>query len=180
MAKKTLSANLSVKSLNTLISELEQYRDDLPSKCKKLVKRLAEEGIKVAEQNTGNFGKYIVFEMKADPQEDGCRTIILAYDSAKIISSWQVQGGVKTAEVSPTLMAEFGSGFGAENPMQVPGVGQGTFPDSTHSFDSEGWYWRGLDGELYHSKGIVAKQPMYKASLRIREAIDSVAKEVFG
>ena len=76
-------------------------------------------------------------------------------------------------------MIEFGSGFKANNPKDIPGVGQGTFPNQTHAFDKEGWYWVDLDGKLNHSYGISPEMPMYKASLEVIKEVRTVVKEVF-
>ena len=64
--------------------------------------------------------------------------------------------------------------------MKVEGVGQGTFPNQTHAFDTEGWYWIDLEGNLNHSYGITAKMPMYKASQKIITDCSRIAKEIFG
>jgi hypothetical protein len=63
--------------------------------------------------------------------------------------------------------------------MKVPGVGQGTFPDQTHAFDKEGWYWMDENDEWHYSRGITAKMPMYKASQEIQTIAKRKAKEVF-
>lgn len=178
--EKKISVDLSIKGLNDLKIQLLQYKDiEIPNKCKELVIRLANEGITVGKQNVGGFGKYITFSMQTNPYKDGCKAIMLASENGKIISSWQTKDGIKTAEISPLLMAEFGSGWGAENPMKIEGVGQGTFPNQTHAFDREGWYWIDLEGNLNHSYGITAKMPMYKASQKIIEIAVKTAKEVF-
>lgn len=180
MAKKVFKSDLSVSGLNDLKRQLLQYKDiEMPNKCKELVIRLANEGITVGKQNVGGFGKYITFSMQTNPYEDGCKAIMLASENGKIISSWQTKDGIKTAEISPLLMAEFGSGWGAENPMKIEGVGQGTFPNQTHAFDREGWYWIDIEGNLNHSYGITAKMPMYKASQKIIEIAVKTVKEVF-
>ena len=176
-----IKEDLSVKGIENVKKKLIQYRDvELPRKCKEFVERLANEGITVGKQNVGGFGKYITFSMKTDPYKDGCKAIMLASENGKIISSWQTKDGIKTAEISPLLMAEFGSGWGAENPMKVEGFGQGTFPNQTHAFDAEGWYWIDLEGNLNHSYGITAKMPMHKARNTIIEKVTTIAKEVFG
>lgn len=173
-------ASLSVSSIRQLQKELTAYRDGLPEKCRRLVVALSEAGIAVAKQNTGNYGRYITFSTKTEPQKDGCKAIMLASETGKITSAWKTAEGIKTADVSPLLMVEFGSGWKAENPLQVPGVGQGTFPEQIHAYDKEGWYWIGLDDKLYHSYGISPKQPMYKASLEIQRIVIEKAKEIFG
>lgn len=184
MAKIPFSAELSVSSLKQLKNELLEYKNvTLANKCERFVEKLAREGITVAESNVGSFGKYITFKMDTDPHTDGCKAIILASENGKIISSWQTEEGIRTAEVSPLLMAEFGSGNGAKNPKKIPGVGQGTFPTDSkknNAFNEEGWYWIDLDGNLNHSYGITAKMPMYKASLKIRDEVVRIARDVFG
>lgn len=181
MEKRVFKASLSVDSIRNLQKELTAYRDSLPDKCKRFVVSLSEAGIAVAKQNTGNYGKYITFSTKTEPEKDGCKAIMLASETGKIVSAWKVgDNKIKTADVSPLLMVEFGSGWKAENPLQVPGVGQGTFPEQIHAYDKEGWYWIGLDDKLYHSYGISPKQPMYKASLEIQRIVIEKAKEIFG
>lgn len=181
MAKRVFKTDLSVKGIEQLKRELLNYKEvTLKNLLRKYVTELAKEGITVGKQNVGGFGKYITFSIKVDFTKDGCKALMLAEETGKIISSWQTTDGIKTEEVSPLLMAEFGSGWGAENPMNVPGVGQGTFPNQTHAFDREGWYWMDLDGNWNYSQGINAKMPMYKASQQIQRIAKSKAKEVFG
>ena len=185
MAKRPpIKVDLSVKGIEELKRELLNYKEvTLKNLLCEYATELAKEGIGVAQQNVGNFGRYITFSIKVNPRKDGCNALLYAVDSEKIISQWKTKDGMKSAEVSPLLMAEFGSGWGAENPMNVPGVGQGTFPSETaqqNAFKEEGWYWMDLDGTWKHSRGINAKMPMYKASQRIQEIARSKAREVFG
>lgn len=179
MAKYTL--DLSVSGIKALQKQLKDYKKDLVNKCEDYVRRLAEIGIETAKHNTGNFGRYITFSVKTEPNKDGCTALMIATETGKIVSTWQTKDGIKSVDVSPLLMAEFGSGWRAENPMNVPGVGQGTFPDSQgHAFDREGWYWQDLDGNWHHSYGITPKMPMYNAYLKMERKIFETAKEVFG
>ena len=181
MAKRVFKTDLSVNGIGKLKRDLLNYKSvTLRDLILKYVTELAKEGVSIGQQNVGGFGKYITFSIQTDVTKDGCRALMLATETGKIISSWQTADGIKTAEVSPLLMAEFGSGWGAENPMNVPGVGQGTFPGQTHAFDKEGWYWMDLDGNWNYSKGIKAKMPMYKASQQIQRIAKSKAREVFG
>ena len=181
MAKRVFKSDLSVKGIEQLKKDLLNYKNNtLQNLLKQYITALAQEGISVGKQNVGGFGKYITFSIQTEVSKDGCKALMLASENGKIISTWKSYGEIKSAEVSPLLMAEFGSGWGAENPMQIPGVGQGTFPGQTHAFDKEGWYWLDEDGNLNYSKGITAKMPMYKASIRIQEIAIKKAKEIFG
>ena len=181
MAKRVFKSDLSVKGIEQLKKDLLDYKNNtLPNLLKQYITALAQEGISVGKQNVGGFGKYLTFSVKTEVSKDGCKALMLASENGKIISTWKSYGEIKSAEVSPLQMAEFGSGWGAENPMQIPDVGQGTFPGQAHAFDKEGWYWIDEDDNLNYSKGITAKMPMYKASIRIQEIAIKKAKEIFG
>ena len=180
MAKRVFKSDLSVKGIEQLKKDLLNYKNNtLQNLLKQYVTALAQEGISIGKQNVGGFGKYITFSIQTEVSKDGCKALMLASETGKIISTWKSYGEIKSAEVSPLLMAEFGSGWGAENPMQIPGVGQGTFPGQTHAFDKEGWYWLDENDNLNYSRGITAKMPMYKASIRIQEIAKKKAKEIF-
>lgn len=178
---KTISFGLSVREVQTAIKELRQYQSDLPGKCEELCRRLTAEGIQIARAHIGNsgFGKYIRLSSEITQEQAGCRAVFYMEDSQKIVSRWQTQEGVKSAEVSPSLMIEFGSGLKAKNPIGISGVGTGTFPGGTHGADPGGWYYMDLSGKWHHSSGISPKMPMYFAGKEMREKIVSIAKEVF-
>ena len=117
MAKKTFKVDiLSQKSVENLKKELLAYKNDLHRKCQQIVVELANKGIEVAKFESGNFGKYISFTHQIEPNTSGCKAIMLATNTGIIKSEWRTQDGVKSADVSPLLMAEFGSGLKAKNP----------------------------------------------------------------
>ena len=180
MGKRKITLTLSDDSIQNTISTLQNYKQEILNKCERLVSELADSGIEVGKSNTGNFGHYIIFSKKLQPNSNGCTAIIVATETGKIMSQWQTSDGIKTADVSPLLMAEFGSGWKAQPHFDDDRGGQGTFPEQTHAFDGEGWYWRDLEGNLHHSYGITPTMPMYKAYEEIEKNIISKAKEVFG
>lgn len=176
MKKKII---LSDDSIQAAISTLQNYKQEILNKCERLVSELADSGIEVGKNNTGNFGHYIIFSKKIEPNNNGCTAIIVATETGQIISQWQTSDGIKTADVSPLLMAEFGSGWRAQPHFDDDRGGQGTFPEQTHAFDSEGWYWRDLEGNLHHSYGITPTMPMYNATMEIINQYKQIAREVF-
>ena len=188
MAKFT--SDLSVKGLNNLVKQIKDYQAGLQRKCEEYVRRLAESGVEVAQQNVGNFGKYLTFTVKTNPEKDGCTAVLLATNTGIIKSEWvsrDTAGNtiMKTADVSPLLMVEFGSGLKAQNPKGIPGVGTGTFPGGSHGSQPGWWYATELDENgnptnWHYSTGVSPKQPMYKASLKITEEAIQKAKDVFG
>ena len=180
MAKRVFKANLSVKGIEQLKKDLQGYKDSLNKKCEIFIRRLAESGIIVAQQNVGNFGKYITFSITTNPTATGCKGIMVATNTGIINSEWLTEDGVKSADVNPLLMVEFGSGLRAKNPKNVPGVGTGTFPGQQHASNPQGWWYMDLNGEWHHSYGVTPKMPMYNASIKMHTEINRIAREVFG
>ena len=177
-----LQATLSQKSINKLIGDLKRYNVSLQTKTDEFLNRLIDAGIRVAEQNKGFYGGYIVFEKEI---RNGARKsvgFLIGRNSGDLTSYWNFYGKIKSAKISPILFAEFGSGWLSEvlfDDVPLSEVGQGTFPGQTHAFDAGGWSYKGLNGEWYHSKGFKPSHPMYKAELELYDQIVSIAREVF-
>lgn len=177
MSKK-ISFGLSVSEIQAVIKEVKAYQNELNQKCEVFVRRLSESGIQTAKGNAGDYGKYIYFSAEFEPNKDGCKAIMFATNTGIITSEWQTKEGVKTADVSPLLMVEFGSGLKAKNPAGVPGVGTGTFPGGTHG-NEPGWWYMDLNDVWHYSTGVEPHMPMFKAAQTMRQKIISVAREVF-
>ena len=179
MAKK-ISFGLSVREVQAAIKELRQYQSDLNRKCEELCRRLTKEGILIAQVHIGSsgFGNYIHLGSEITPQQVGCKAILYMEDATKIKSEWQTKEGVRSADVSPSLMIEFGSGVKAENPANITGVGTGTFPGGKHG-NEPGWYYMDLEGNWHYSTGVSPKMPMYYTANELREKVAKIAKEVF-
>lgn len=176
---RTLTAKLDTNDINRLIKDLQNRKLTLKEQCKEFVSRLADKGIETAKANGGEYGNLIMFSKEIEDTVSGAKGIMLATDGTKIVREWKYKGGTKTAEVSPLLMAEFGSGWLAKNLDGVEGVGQGTFPGQTHAFDPYGWWWTTPDGKKHHSKGEAPTFPMHAASVAMIMEINDVAREVF-
>ena len=187
--KQTKQIRLSLTttgSLDKAIKRLQQFaEEELTIKTELFLQELLKKGIKAGEKSCGKYRKYITFEQPIIYSFGEYDTvgIIVARDSQKIISKWMRGGEVVSAEVSPLLMAEFGSGWLAQ--VKFPSVegkyGQGTFPDGTHAFDVEGWFWREPNSNVtHHSYGERPTHPMYAASMALIIEIERTAREVFG
>lgn len=175
---KTIRINLNNgRSILSAINEIRNYREDLKRKCERFVKELAEVGIKTGEANTGEYGKLIVFKKEVNPTATGCKGVMYATSSPlKVV--WG-KNGERSAEISPLLMAEFGSGWEAKVLDNVSGVGQGTFPGQTHAFDPDGWWWTDTEGNTHHSMGQRPTFPVHSAMLAMRFEMERIAREVF-
>lgn len=179
MAKRKFTTDLSVDGIENLKKQLLNYKQSLNDKCITFIQRLSDEGIVVAKQNVGGFGKYITFSTTITHENGGYHGIMLATNTGIIVSQWKTKDGEKSADVSPLLMVEFGAGLKAKNPKNIPGVGTGTFPGQTHASDPNGWWYMDLDGVWHRSYGLEPKMPIYKASLEMHKKILRIAREVF-
>lgn len=177
-------------SIERAIKMLEKRKAKLVKQSELFVNKLADVGIRAAEKHTGDYKGYISFtkekyrEMDFDSGDDTIVCLLVARDREKIISRWRYRSepsGWKEAEVSPLLMAEFGSGWFAEVifPVEEGSVGQGTFPDQKHAKDEYGWWWNDEEGRHY-SYGEYPTHPMFHAAIEMLDQIQSVAKGVFG
>lgn len=176
---KRLKISLTTpNSITKAVEYLNKYVEDLKNKSDILVQRLIDIGISTAKSNCGEFQGMIVFEKEMEDLGMGC---LVATDGEKIISEWFRNGDLVSAEVSPLLMAEFGSGWLAQ--VYFPSVdglvGQGTFPNQLHAFDPNGWRWTDKEGNRHHSYGTEPTHPMYSALLAMLLEVDAIAKEVF-
>ena len=182
-----ITFRLSTKDIARAKQEIKAYRDGLVEKCRIFVERLADHGISVAQLYTGEYGNLITFSKEIEATRNGATGIMLA-TSGTITRQWMTQGRIKSADIIPLLMVEFGSGWKASDASGKPnagtakalGYGQGTFPGQTHAFDPGGWYWQDLDGEWHSSEGEEPEMPVFHASMAMEMELFDIAQEVFG
>lgn len=179
MAKKVFKSDLSVKGIEALKRQLLQYKDSLPIKCEKLVSRLLESGLSVANARVGEspLGKYVTVTTNISADKMGCKGILLA------------KGAVKEQEgyepFSILLAIEFGAGVHF-NPTPNPLIssefpyGVGTFPGQTHAYQDTWFYWDEKTQEWKPTHGVKATMPMYRADMEIIQNVEKIAREVFG
>lgn len=171
-------------SFNDSLRPLIEYQNTLDQKVRLALDTLTREGISMAVVRCGNFGPGIRFYRQQGIDSLGNHEMYLVgEDASKIISRWWKGGHIEEAEVSPLLMAEFGSGSFADginqHENQPSGVGRGTFPGQTHAFQSI-WFWKDADdGELKSSSGIAPTQPMLRARNTMVLTYVRIFREVF-
>lgn len=180
--RKRVKAGLSVGEFKRAMERVGKYRDSIQRKCELFVKTLGEKGIEVAKQNIGGYGNHVSFGVDIDPLDMGARGVMFAVNDSLIHVRW-IGGGVSygEADVSPLLMAEFGSGLRAQQNPRGPefGMGTGTFPGQTHAFDPDGWWYMDMDGQWHHTHGVTPLMPMDHAHKEMLRQIRKTAREVF-
>ena len=178
MAKKVFKADLSVKGIEALKSQLLQYKDNLPIKCEKLVSRLLQRGVEVSRSKISEspLGKYVTVTTNISADKMGCKGILLAKGAVKEQEGY--------APFSILLAIEFGAGVHF-NPTPNPLIssefpyGVGTFPGQTHAYQDMWFYWDENTQEWKPTHGIKATMPMYNADMEIIQNVVKYAKEVF-
>lgn len=176
---KRIKCSLSQSSLQQAIREIEQYKQEVLTKCRTVAERLCDVGIQIATENTGGYGKYITFYRELTPEKSGVKAVMVATNTGLIKSEWRTQDGEKSVDISPLLMVEFGSGLRANNPNASKfGMGTGTFPGQTHAENPEGWWYMDMEGEWHHSYGVTPTMPMYKASKEMMDNVTKIVREV--
>lgn len=171
---KTIRFSLDVDSIDRAIAELNDYRDSLEQKAAQIAERLANEGY------------YTAFGVLAGHVYSG-----------ETISSLSVQQVSETRFIVSAgsvalLFLEFGAGVqGIGHPLAGElHMGAGTYPGQKHAFDPGGWWYQTddpnlaihttKDGTMFgHSYGNAPQMPMYQASVKMRDSIEQIAKEVF-
>lgn len=172
MSKRTITINLfDGKSLEKAIQQIRQYQNSLNDKCAEFVRRLAEIGIPVIDEN--------IAAAKGD-SEKGHNTYI------KINSFGSYSQAELIVESNSILWIEFGAGVhfnghlgssphpkGEELGYTIGSYGKG---QGKNDF----WFYYADSGEAVMSHGTQATMPVYKAGLEIKKQMLTIAKEVFG
>lgn len=178
MAKKVFKSDLSVKGIESLKSQLLQYKDSLSIKCETLVSRLLQSGVAVSQTKISEspLGKYVTVTTNISADKMGCKGILLAKGEVKEQEGY--------APFSILLAIEFGAGI-HYNPTPNPnadkfGLGVGTFPGQIHAFEDLWFYWDEDAQEWKPTHGVKATMPMYSADMEIIQNVVKLAKEVFG
>lgn len=182
----TLKARLTSASIRQMADDLKSFEDGFRNNIREFRDLLANKGIRVAMANSSQkFGQYIVFEK----QDSENTTTIVARETAQLLSEWLYYGMHVWATVSPLLMEEFGSGNHAVVWESSDGnrtgvlsdgtrVGQGTFPEQQHAFESS-WHYMDLNWNWHTVTGETPTRPMHNAVIEIITQVEATAREVF-
>lgn len=168
---KKINISLSQKSIQNAINEVRKYQRELIDKNELFVRRLAELGIPVIDQNIA------VAQGDSDKNHNTYIKVnsFGSYSEAKLV-----------VEGSELLYIEFGSGIhynGSAGTSPHPkgeefGYTIGSYGKGQGSKDF--WFYYADTGEAVMSHGTQSTMPVYKASMEIIQNIRRIAREVFG
>lgn len=155
--------SLSEKSIKKAIADLEKYKHDIQKKNREFVRKLAENGLTIAQ---GYIGSYDAID------SGNLSSSIMIKQSDSESDTWYVYTDCPYAK-----FVEFGTGLvGKNNPH--PNVIDGYVYDS-HGHEESGWvYFK--DGMFHWTQGYFSRPFMYMTALELRSIVDTVGKEVFG
>ena len=172
MARKTIKIDLfDGKSLDNAIKQIQEYQRTLNDKCEMFVRRLAEVGIPIIDQNIASA---------AGDSDKGHNTYI------KINSFGSYSQAQLIVEGKDLLFIEFGAGVhyngnlgGSPHPKgKEMGYTIGSYGKGQGKNDF--WFYYADSGEAVMSHGTQATMPVYKAGVEIRRQMLKIAREVFG
>lgn len=164
-------------NVDTIISQLKQYRDGLQNKNRLMLERLAEIGINIAQVKFGSaqYDGYDDVNVPATPQWLSDNTLAIS------------------AEGSAVTFIEFGTGvfYSSRHPMEAElGFIRGEYGEGKGSNDSWGYYGLpGTNGRVIQKKsgktvvithGNPPARAMYDAAKIMRSRIVDIAKEIYG
>lgn len=170
MAKK-ISISLSQKSIQNAIKEIEVYKRQLIERNELFVRRLAELGIPIIDQNIA----------AAQGDSDKSHNTYIKINSFGSYSEARL-----VVEGKDLLFIEFGSGVhynGSAGTSPHPkgeefGYTIGSYGKGQGSKDF--WFYYADTGEAVMSHGTESTMPVYRASQEIIRNIRRIAREVFG
>lgn len=172
MARRTIKIDLfDGKSLDNAIKQIQEYQRTLNEKCEIFVRRLAEVGIPIIDQNIASA---------AGDSDKGHNTYI------KINSFGSYSQAQLIVEGKDLLFIEFGAGVhyngnlgGSPHPKgKEMGYTIGSYGKGQGKNDF--WFYYADSGEAVMSHGTQATMPVYKAGVEIGRQILKIAREVFG
>ena len=169
-----MTFTVRVVGIDEAIQQLTDYSAGLQRRAEEIIKRLAQLGYDVA------------YQIMAGHIYSG-ETI----NSLTIVENDPAHYTLMASSVA-LLFFEFGAGtIGAGHPQAGEfGMGPGTYPDQKHAFDPNGWWFptddenlvlrRSKDGQGWgHSYGNAPHMPFFNANQRMKDDLETVAREVF-
>lgn len=165
-----IRVKLSEKSIRELSKKIASYSDEIHTKNRLFVERLATIGIPVIDAK--------IRASRGDSEHGNSTHIEIHEESDQRITATLV------VENKDILFIEFGAGIRYNNSKAKNekaaelGYGVGSYPGQKHAFSEHGWYYQD-HGVKYHSYGTEATMPMQSAVTEIISQIREIAKEVF-
>lgn len=188
MAKRVFKTNLSVKGIENLQKELENYKNNvLQHKVELLAKTLAEKGVDIAQVNVARLDAIFTGELinslhsEYGGSSKGKAVFYVVTDSkhAAYVEFGTGQEGLKSpypADFPSGVDWQYNTGKTIRQATEDIYVRGKVFVRTGEYF----WSYIGEDGKLHITKGMPSRPFMYETSLELMQIVVKTAKEVFG
>ena len=167
-----ITVNFNAGNVETVIKELEEYKNELNNKVKLLVQRLTDYGADIARVKIVSLGAYYSGELLSGV--DGYFSPLLNAGYVKVTSDH-------------VAFVEFGTGVKGQNSPHKNGEylskAAWKYASGAKIFTTKdgrvGWIYPTDDGGFRFTEGMVSRPFMYETALAIRREFPKIAKEVF-
>lgn len=163
MAKTVIKFSLNTKDIDRAIRELKQFKTEFLEKCNRLIEKLTDYGVEVAQLQVQQLDAVYSGELM---------------NSIEGYYSPTYNVGIIKAGAYYAAYVEFGTGVvGKQSPHPAP---QGWSYDVNNHGD-EGWvYYDDERGEFRWTKGFKSRPFMYNTARQLEKECRRIAREVFG
>ena len=164
MGKTVISFDLSEKSINKAIRQLEEYRKELLRKCNELIRQLTDYGYEFAKLEVLRLGAFDTGELA---------------DSIQGYFNPDIGIGFIRAECWYAVYVEFGTGvYGRWNPHPNAGAHGWVYDHNNHGVN--GWvYFNEREGKLMQTRGQPSHPFMYNTFRELERKAKELASSVF-
>ena len=176
--KMTISAK---GGANTILKQLEHMkRFGIEKRIRAFLNACGDRGIQVARQNSGQYGSYIEFTKEVN----GHTLTVRASDKASIPRQWVYRGTIKVENVSPLMLAEYGSGNFFLNNWDNGITRDTSIYESNdpmpHANDPVWWWHENFGSPRQYSSGEAPTMPMYNSYITLIQEIEQIAQTTLG
>lgn len=176
MAKKTLSATLSVSSIKNLQKQLRDYKKSLDYRCKWIAQTLAERGVEIAVMQVFGLDAVFTGELIESIHKEYKGKIPDGHSFSVIAGS------------SHAVFVEFGTGQrGIDKPYPYALPNEVSWDYATGKTIKKNaqtgkyyWFYPGKDGKWHYTEGMESRPFMYNTSAQLMNEVLKVTKEAFG
>lgn len=180
-----MKIEFNLNDIDNMLKFIDVYQKRIEESTEEIGEKLMKLGEETARQyipsEWSNNIKIDTEQKKVRSKDETKVRYVMKVTDSPIRSEWRGKNGkTEGYDVSPMLLAEFGSGWLADvkyDSMQGI-VGQGTMPNAKgHAFDPMGWGWRDLQGNYHRSIGIRPTYPLFRAITAMKNEAESIAEK---
>ena len=165
--KKVIKVKLDQKSIESAITELQMYKEEVERRVTMLVKRLTERGANIARAKVVEMGAYYTGELL-----NSIDSYLFSFGGSPV--------GFIRVNAEYGMFVEFGTGIVGENSEHHPATEAFGWQYDVNDHGEVGWLFPAEDGTYRRTRGQESRPFMYETALQLRDEFPAIVKEVFG